>query len=111
MPRDLLPEPPHEPILTASPETRSPAQRHLDLEDMAQDLGPANTMFWDESSGREPVLSEKAGSSSELHPFVQVLSISDLESCVALDNLGFPENERCSREKVCLWTVRLVKVN
>ena len=35
-----------------------------------------------------------------LHPYVQTLSLSNLESCVALENAVFPEEERCSREKV-----------
>lgn len=35
-----------------------------------------------------------------LHPYVQTLSISNLEDCVALENAVFPEHERCSREKV-----------
>lgn len=37
---------------------------------------------------------------NDLHPYVQTLSLSDLESCVALENAVFPEDERCSREKV-----------
>ncbi|KAL8806473.1 MAG: hypothetical protein Q9223_004754 [Gallowayella weberi] len=39
-----------------------------------------------------------------LHPYVQTLSLSDLESCVALENATFPEPERCSKEK---FTYRL----
>ena len=35
-----------------------------------------------------------------LHPYVQTLSVQDLESCVALENAAFPEQQRCSREKV-----------
>ena len=35
----------------------------------------------------------------ELHPFVQLLSLSNVEDCVAVEN-AFPEAERCSREKV-----------
>ena len=35
-----------------------------------------------------------------LHPYVQTLSLEDLESCLALENAAFPEHERCSREKV-----------
>lgn len=37
---------------------------------------------------------------NDLHPYVQTLSLADLESCVALENAAFPEEERCSREKV-----------
>ena len=42
----------------------------------------------------------KANDINELHPYVQTLSLSDLESCIALENAIFPEQERCSREKV-----------
>jgi predicted GNAT family N-acyltransferase len=34
----------------------------------------------------------------ELHPFVQILTVSNVEDCVEVEN-AFPENERCSREK------------
>lgn len=37
---------------------------------------------------------------NDLNPYVQTLSLADLESCVALENAAFPEEERCSREKV-----------
>lgn len=37
---------------------------------------------------------------NDLHPYVQTLSLADLDSCVALENAAFPEEERCSREKV-----------
>lgn len=36
----------------------------------------------------------------ELHPFVQVLSVSNVDDCVQVEN-ALPEPERCSREKVC----------
>ncbi|KAL8841841.1 MAG: hypothetical protein Q9205_005440 [Flavoplaca limonia] len=36
---------------------------------------------------------------SDLHPYVQTLSVSNLDSCVALENASFPEKERCSKEK------------
>lgn len=37
---------------------------------------------------------------NNLHPYVQTLSWSNLESCIALENAVFPEQERCLREKV-----------
>ena len=37
-----------------------------------------------------------------LHPYTQILSLSDLEACIAVEEAAFPEHERCSREKVCL---------
>lgn len=35
----------------------------------------------------------------ELHPFVQLLSVSNVDDCVEVEN-AFPEQERCSRDKV-----------
>ncbi|KAL2360727.1 hypothetical protein RJZ56_006407 [Blastomyces dermatitidis] len=35
----------------------------------------------------------------QLHPFVQLLSLSNVEDCLAVE-AAFPENERCSPEKV-----------
>lgn len=35
----------------------------------------------------------------QLHPFVQLLSLSNVEDCLAVE-AAFPENERCSLEKV-----------
>lgn len=35
----------------------------------------------------------------ELHPFVQLLSVSNVDDCVAVEH-AFPEQERCSRDKV-----------
>ena len=38
-----------------------------------------------------------------LHPYTRPLTISDLESVVALENAAFPNpDERATREKVCL---------
>ena len=36
----------------------------------------------------------------DLHPYVQTLTIADLESCIALEISAFPPEERCSPEKV-----------
>jgi hypothetical protein len=35
-----------------------------------------------------------------LHPYTSILSLADVDQCVELENSAFPENERCSREKV-----------
>jgi len=39
---------------------------------------------------------------AKLHPYTRPLTLSDVDSCVALEDVAFPENERCSREKVSL---------
>jgi hypothetical protein len=36
-----------------------------------------------------------------LHPYTSILSVADVDQCVELEKSAFPENERCSREKVC----------
>lgn len=35
-----------------------------------------------------------------LHPFTQVLSVSNVDDCLKLENEAFPASERCTREKV-----------
>jgi hypothetical protein len=40
------------------------------------------------------------GQFDHLHPFTQVLSISNVDDCVKLESEAFPPNERCKREKV-----------
>ena len=101
MPRNLFPEKsPSEPILTASPEMKSPSNRSDS--DEPEDTPASNeySIFRDERDEMEVELSAKLKAHDDLHPHVQVLSISDLEACVALENACFSENERCSREKV-----------
>ncbi|KFY92294.1 hypothetical protein V500_04224 [Pseudogymnoascus sp. VKM F-4518 (FW-2643)] len=34
-----------------------------------------------------------------LHPYTRPLTVSDLDSCIALENAAFDENERCSPDK------------
>ena len=41
----------------------------------------------------------------DLHPYTQILSLSDLDACVALEYGAFPEHERCSRDKVRLCSI------
>ena len=36
----------------------------------------------------------------DLHPYTQILNVSDVDQCVELENASFPESERCSRDKV-----------
>ena len=45
--------------------------------------------------------SKQSNGLAKLHPYARPLTISDLDSCVALENAAFSiEQERCSREKV-----------
>ena len=36
----------------------------------------------------------------DLHPYTQILSLSNVDDCVELEEAAFPEHERASREKV-----------
>lgn len=36
----------------------------------------------------------------QLHPFAQMLTINDIESCITLEDATFPPGQRCSRAKV-----------
>ncbi|KXT01180.1 hypothetical protein AC578_592 [Pseudocercospora eumusae] len=44
-------------------------------------------------------LSQRNEKRDELHPYTQTLSLSDVESCVRLEEATFPPQERCTREK------------
>ena len=52
-------------------------------------------------------LSQRNEKRDELHPYTQSLTLSDLESCVRVEEQTFPPQERCTREKVSLSTVSL----
>ncbi|MCJ1393118.1 hypothetical protein MMC18_005990 [Xylographa bjoerkii] len=101
MPRDLFPNRQSQALtLTESPEAKTP--RANASQDQDQLPSNAFTIVRDESDDREQRLSNTLRRSDEknkLHPYVQLLSISDLEACVALEAATFPEHERCSREK------------
>jgi hypothetical protein len=46
--------------------------------------------------------SETASKRNEVHPYTQTLTLRDVDSCVILEDLAFPPNERASRAKVSL---------
>ena len=102
MPRDLFQgRQSQELTLTESPESKTPWNSTAG--DQEASPGTQFTIVRDESDDREMQMSNKLRTGDQknhLHPYVQILSISDLEACVALENAAFPENERCSREKV-----------
>jgi hypothetical protein len=73
----------------------------------------------DDSEGRFVLLKDHGGEDNTdmgqarglrtLHPYTRPLTISDLESVVALENAAFDnEQERCSREKVSSSSFRIV---
>lgn len=126
MPRDIFParhiDDDSNPILTASPEMKSPGSSTGQLnEDKSvertssqdsnenDDIGDnedhqpgslAYTLFRDHRDDMEIELSQKFKGSSDLHPYVQVLSISDLDACMAVETAAFPPDQAASREKV-----------
>ena len=117
MPPNLSPD---EITLTASPEAKTPRPSAFwDYDSSSYDSSSykpsssssASTNHFtiiSDDSDKDLQMSNALRNSTggeNLHPYVQVLSISDLESCVALENAAFPESERCSREKVSLLIV------
>ena len=101
MPRDIFPG---DLILTASPEAKTPRPPAFSEQDASINQFLNNNH---DDSDKDLQRSDKLRESDEnLHPYVQILSISDLESCVALENAAFPESERCSREKASPFIVQ-----
>lgn len=48
----------------------------------------------------EDILAQQNPKRDELHPYTQTLKLSDIESCILIENETFPPQERCTREKV-----------
>ena len=106
MPRDLFSS--KEEALVASPESQTPKPDGNDTSVNATNQDGNNEFTIHRDDTRQPnanALRLRNGRAKEkkmndLHPYVQTLSISNVEDCVALENAVFPEHERCSREKV-----------
>lgn len=101
MPREIFTSDSKGDSLVASPGPSTPRQ-----DATADDGHQGFTIHRDET--REPGAHQFIGGQhraekDNLHPYVQTLSLSNLESCVALENAVFPEQERCSREKVDIF--------
>lgn len=100
MPPDLFSHP-----LVASPEAQTP---RLDVSEGSTATGSDGyqefTIHRQEGklTSAQHLRSDRAKITerNDLHPYVQTLSLSSLDSCVALENAVFPEEERCSTEKV-----------
>ena len=52
-------------------------------------------------------LAQRNEKRDELHPYTQSLNLSDVESCVRLEEETFPPNERCTREKVSARSMKM----
>lgn len=94
MPRDLFAQNQEE-GMTESPDAQTPkAGGPLEFTIHSSDT--------DQTTSQAPRRSKKAQGMATLRPYVQTLSIADLDSCERLENSCFPEEERCTREKVCI---------
>ena len=77
-------------------------------EDTAEGLPPLTksspnegfAMDQDEEEQMLEALSQKHSKRDSLHPYTQTLNLSDIESCVRLEDETFPPHERCTRQKV-----------
>ena len=103
MPRDLFaPQDASEPTLTTSPLPKTPQSGGAST-DTGEDGDNEFTIHGDGPLGSNALVPDwraRANGKNDLHPYVQTLSRSNVDSCVALENTVFPENERCSKEKV-----------
>ena len=75
------------PPITKSPETMEDKPTLIDMD-------------MDDEEAMINALSQRNEKRDELHPYTQTLSLTDVESCVQLEEATFPPHERCTREKV-----------
>ncbi|OBT57345.1 hypothetical protein VE04_02522 [Pseudogymnoascus sp. 24MN13] len=59
----------------------------------------ANNRFFITNNADDGQQAEDLRSLRSLHPYTRPLTVSDLDSCIALENAAFNENERCSPDK------------
>ena len=101
MPRDLFSS--ASPGMVASPESKTPKTDSEDENAKRDDDYNEFTIHRDERQLSIQMLRDsraKSDERNELHPYVQTLSLSNLESCVSLEDAIFPPEERCTKEKV-----------
>ncbi|KAF2774497.1 acyl-CoA N-acyltransferase [Teratosphaeria nubilosa] len=80
------------PELTKSPEEVEDRSSAMDAEDEERMVNRLSRQQKRQQSSAQP-------ERDELHPYTQTLSMSDVDSCVKLEEEAFPPNERASREK------------
>ncbi len=95
MPRGILS---HESFLEAFLRARN--QQQGGVAENEDESDSSDRLTFGRKDKKEVQLSNTMSNTDGLHPYVQVLSTSDLDACVALETASFPEKERCSREKV-----------
>ncbi|MCJ1355262.1 MAG: hypothetical protein MMC33_005253 [Icmadophila ericetorum] len=105
MPRDLcssvyFPQDNNNSFLTASPEVKTPQPG--DTQEDGQGVN-GFIIHSDDSEDRDQQASatmRRKNDEKNIHPYVQTLSLADLDSCLAVENTAFPEHHRATREKV-----------
>ncbi len=82
------------PALTKSPnDVEDSSGRQASKDNGQEDSQPQEGLLFSQ-------LAQRNEKRDELHPYVQTLSPSDVESCTRLEEEAFPPNERATREKV-----------
>lgn len=99
MPRDLgaLAK---ERTLASMPQLTKTDERPEDDSDEYEDDDTATGLKSVDSKDLSGIQSAHNTKLDHLHPWVQSLTVSDVESCTELEQLAFPPHERCTREKV-----------
>ena len=92
MPRDLEAIAKEDTLQGMQPITKSP-------ETMEEQERPT-LIDMDDEEAMINALSQRNEKRDELHPYTQTLSLTDIDSCVQLEEATFPPHERCTREKV-----------
>lgn len=67
--------------------------------DTAPASGPEGIMFGAQAQAANDAAATNS-KRDDVHPYTQTLTLSDVDSCVVLEDLAFPPNERASRAKV-----------
>jgi hypothetical protein len=92
MPRDLEAIAKEDTLQGMAPITKSP--------ETMEDKDKMTLIDMDDEEAMINALSQRNEKRDELHPYTQTLSLTDVESCVQLEEATFPPHERCTREKV-----------
>lgn len=98
MPRDLFAQN-EDAGMTESPGAQTP-KAGAPMESRGYSDFTVHGIYTDKSPHPVSRSGKNAVRRNDLHPYVQTLSIADLDSCEMLERACFPEEERCTREKV-----------
>lgn len=96
MPRDLTSFVKEDALSDMSPLGRS--EQHQDQQPTQQD--PPGSQDEPPMMFRDSIQAKGNQERDELHPYTQTLTLSDVDSCVILEEAAFPPHERATKEKV-----------